>query len=191
VIVRNPGAEARYLHLNAHRGVLSQGTDGQITGHAAAGEAFAVAAVDVFTALGGEFVGGPSNPVEFFSSDEPRRIFFQEDGTPITPGNFLSTGGELRLKPDLAAADGVSTATPGFSPFYGTSAAAPHAAALAALLLEADPTLTPAALRDRGERPRHRRVRFRSRLGCRHPRRAECFVASSGRRYRGSLHQHR
>ena len=147
VIVRNPGAQPRYLHLNTHRGVLSQATDGQITGHAAAREAFAVAAVEVFTALGGEFEGGPSNPAEFFSSDGPRRIFFEEDGAPITPGNFLSTGGELRLKPDVAAADGVSTATPGFAPFYGTSAAAPHAAALTALLLEADPTLTPATLR--------------------------------------------
>ena len=148
VIVRNPGAEARYLHLNTHRGALSQATDGQITGHAAAREAFAVAAVDVSTAFGGEFIGGPSNPVEFFSSDGPRRIFFEEDGTPTTPGDFLSTGGELRLKPDVAAADGVSTATPGFSPFYGTSAAAPHAAALTALLLQADPTLTPVTLRE-------------------------------------------
>ena len=148
VIVRKPGAESRYLHLNAHRGALSLATDGQITGHAAAREAFAVAAVDVFTALGDEFVGGSSNPVELFSSDGPRRIFFEEDGTPITPGDFLSTGGELRLKPDVAAADGVQTATPGFNPFYGTSAAAPHAAALAALLLQADPTLTPTTLRE-------------------------------------------
>jgi len=33
--------------------------------------------------------------------------------------------------------DGVSTATPGFNPFFGTSAAAPHAAGLAALALSA------------------------------------------------------
>ena len=148
VIVRKTGAEARYLHLNTHRGVLALGTDGQITGHAAATDAFAVAAVDVSHALGSEFTGGPSNPVEWFSSDGPRQIFFEEDGTPITPGDFLSTGGEIRLKPDVAAADGVTTATPGFAPFYGTSAAAPHAAALAALMLQGDPILTPSALRD-------------------------------------------
>jgi len=148
VIVRKPGAEARYLHLNSHRGALAVGTDGQITGHAAARDAFAVAAVDVFSAHGGEFTGGASNPVEWFSSDGPRRIFFEEDGTPITPGEFLASGGELRLKPDVAAADGVTTATPLFAPFYGTSAAAPHAAALTALLLEGDPLLTPSALRD-------------------------------------------
>ncbi len=47
-------------------------------------------------------------------------------------------------KPDLAATDGVSvTGSGGFSsPFFGTSAAAPHVAAVAALLLEARPSLT-------------------------------------------------
>ena len=65
----------------------------------------------------------------------------------MTPGNFGSTGGKLRAKPDLAAADGVSTSTPGFSTFYGTSAAAPHAAAIAGLLLERQPTLKPYQLR--------------------------------------------
>ena len=65
----------------------------------------------------------------------------------MTPGNFGSTGGKLRAKPDLAAADGVSTSTPGFSTFFGTSAAAPHAAAIAGLLLERYPDLTPNQIR--------------------------------------------
>jgi hypothetical protein len=43
----------------------------------------------------------------------------------------------LLQKPDLAAADCVATATPGFNPFCGTSAAAPHAAAIAGLMLQA------------------------------------------------------
>ncbi len=49
-----------------------------------------------------------------------------------------------RLKPDLVATDGVAvTGAGGFpSPFFGTSAAAPHAAAIAALLLEANLALT-------------------------------------------------
>ena len=46
------------------------------------------------------------------------------------------------IKPDAAAADGVYTATPGFLPFFGTSAAAPHAAAIAALVKSARPSLT-------------------------------------------------
>lgn len=147
IINYNDLAEPRFLHLNANRGELFFNTDGQIRGHAAAKDAFGVAAVNVATAGGGSFVGGSDNPVETFSSDGPRRVFYEADGTPITPGNFLSTGGTVRQKPDIAAADGVSTATPGFEKFFGTSAAAPHAAAIAALLLDADPILTLAEVR--------------------------------------------
>jgi hypothetical protein len=142
VVLRFSG-EARYLHLNTNRGRLALATSGQTSGHSAAVGAFSVAAVDVADAGGGPFVGGAANPVEPFSSDGPRQIFFEADGTPITPGSFLAGGGVIRQKPDLAAADGVSTATPGFLPFFGTSAAAPHAAAIGALLLSDRPTLTP------------------------------------------------
>ena len=106
-----------------------------------------MAAVNVAVAGGGAFGGGPANPVERFSSDGPRRIFFATDGTEVTPGDLLATGGTVRAKPDIAAADGVSTATPGFDPFFGTSAAAPHAAAIGALALHRDPSLTPAGIR--------------------------------------------
>lgn len=135
VVVQFAGDD-RFLHLNTIRGQLAIATAGQIHGHAAARGALAAAAVDVADAGGtaGRFDG--SEPVEPFSSDGPRRVFYEADGTPITPGEFSSGGGELRAKPDLAGADGVSTATPGFAPFFGTSAAAPHAAAVAALLLE-------------------------------------------------------
>ena len=81
----------------------------------------------------------------------PRRIFYEANGTAITPGNFLSTGGTVRQKPDFTAADGVMTAAEpqaSFNPFFGTSAAAPHAAAIAALILDADPSLTPAEVRN-------------------------------------------
>ncbi|GIX48377.1 MAG: hypothetical protein KatS3mg131_2588 [Candidatus Tectimicrobiota bacterium] len=44
---------------------------------------------------------------------------------------------DTRSKPDLVAADGVDTTLPDFAPFFGTSAAAPHVAAIAALLMEA------------------------------------------------------
>ena len=91
---------------------------------------------------GNPFVGGAANPVETFSSDGPRRIFYYPDGTPITSGNVLfSTGGGSSLqKPDITAADCVATTVTGFSPFCGTSAAAPHAGAIAALLLSATPS---------------------------------------------------
>jgi len=130
-----PESSPLFLHLNTNRGRLAIATAGQTSGHNSARSAFGVAAVDVATAGAGVFTGGAANPVETFSSDGPRRVFFEADGSAITPGNFSSTGGELRQKPDIAAADGVSTATPGgfFDPFFGTSAAAPHAAAIAGL----------------------------------------------------------
>src|SRR5262249_35785883 len=133
VIVKHSG-QGRFLHLDPLRGRLALATTGSVTGHPAAKSAIAVAAVDVRTAAGpgGTFSGSES--VESYSSDGPRRVLYHADGTPITPGNVSSTGGELRAKPDVAAADCVSTATPGFATFCGTSAAAPHAAAIAALL---------------------------------------------------------
>ena len=137
VIVKNTGAADRYLRLNYAREGLEIATASHTFGHSASKDAVGVAAVDVTTAgaAGGVFNG--TEPVETFSSDGPRRIFFEADSTPITPGDFSSTGGRVLQKPDLAAADAVSTSTPGFSPFRGTSAAAPHAAAIAALMLEA------------------------------------------------------
>ena len=88
-----------------------------------------------------------SQQSEVFTSDGPRRVFFTADGRAVTPGNNTATGGELRRKPDITSADGVSTSLPDFTPFFGTSAAAPHAAALAALVLSGNPGLSPAALR--------------------------------------------
>lgn len=149
VILRNDGAAVRALHVNTFRGILGLHTAGQTHGHNSAAKAFGVAAVDVATAQGGPFVGGRSEPAEYFTSDGPRRIFYNSDGTAITPGKVLFTGGggQIRSKPDIAAADGVSVTTPGFDPFYGTSAAAPHAAAIAALLRSAKPKLTYAQIR--------------------------------------------
>lgn len=147
LISKAPGAVARYLHVNTNRGRLSIATNGQTSGHSAAQSAFSVAAVYWATAggVGGVFDG--SEAIEAFSSDGPRRVFFEADGTAITPGDFSATGGTVRSKPDVTAADGVSTATPGFDPFFGTSAAAPHAGAIAALLYSQGVATTPAGIR--------------------------------------------
>ncbi len=137
VIVKNAGAADRYLRLSYAREGLAVTTGGHTFGHGASQDAIGVAAVDVAEAAGAGGVFNGTEPVEKFSSDGPRRIFFEADGTPITPMDFSSTGGRVLQKPDLAAADGVVTSAPGFATFYGTSAAAPHAAAIAALVLEA------------------------------------------------------
>ncbi|HEX8090098.1 MAG TPA: S8 family serine peptidase [Blastocatellia bacterium] len=147
VIVKKTGSADRFLHLNTNRGRLSIATAGQTHGHAAAAAAFGCAATPAVGPFPNPF--SAANAVETFSSDGPRRIFFQPDGTPITAGNFSSTGGLLRQKPDITGADGVSvTGVGGFpSPFFGTSAAAPHAAAIAGLIKSANPAFTPAQIR--------------------------------------------
>jgi len=68
--------------------------------------------------------------------------------TPSTLESFSSQGPtkDGRVKPDLVAPDGVSTATYGASAFYGTSASAPAAAGAAALVKERYPSYTPAQI---------------------------------------------
>ena len=131
--------EARFLHLNASRGALTYSTNGATKGHATVDEAFGVAAV---SASGRTTAFTGAEAVETFSSDGPRRIFYNPDGSAITPGNLLASGGRVRQKPDITAADCVATSWPGHTSFCGTSAAAPHAAAIAGLLVSAKPAIT-------------------------------------------------
>ena len=137
VVVKASGASDRYLRLDTIRGQLEVATSGQTARHNAAENTVTVGAVDVSTAAGAGSVFNGTESVWTNSSDGPRRMFFEPDGTPVTAGNFSSTGGELLQKPDLVAATCVSTSAPEFSNFCGTSSAAPHAAAIAALMLEA------------------------------------------------------
>lgn len=141
VIVQKPGAASRFMHLDNFDGQLGYSTNGEIHGHAASSGGIGVAATAAIPTFPGAFT--TTNEVELFSSDGPRRIFFNSNGTPITPGNLTATGGTVLQQPLLTAADGVSISGAGeFSnPFFGTSAAAPHAAAIAALLKAANPAL--------------------------------------------------
>ena len=150
VIIKYSGS-ARFLHLGTFGGRLSIATVGQTHGHAAtsATNSFGVAATPAVFPGPSPNPFNASNTVETFSSDGPRRIFFNADGSAITPGNVSSSGGTVLQKPDLTAADGVAvTGSGGFgSPFYGTSAAAPHAGAIAALIKSANLSLTAAQVR--------------------------------------------
>ena len=147
VVVKATGAASRFLRVVESKGRLGISTAGASWGHSSVEGAFCVAAVPVAPAAGGPFVGGATNPVETFSSDGLRRIFYQADGTPITPGNFSATGGVVRQVADIAAADGVATSVAGFNPFFGTSASAAHAAAVAAQVWGYNRALTPAQVK--------------------------------------------
>lgn len=140
VVVRKAGAQNRFLHINTNRARLAISTNGVVHGHNSGRNTMTTAATPAAAAFPSSFAS--NHVVETFSSDGPRRIFYNADSSPITPGNVSSTGGELLAKPEMTAADGVTTTTPGFLTFFGTSAAAPHAAAIAALIKSENPSLT-------------------------------------------------
>lgn len=152
IVFKADGAAVRAFALNTNRGALTIGTNGQTHGHNSTVLGFGVAATPAVSPGPYPGIFNASNHTESFSSDGPRRMFYNEDGTPITPGNVLfgTNGGTVRNKPDITAADGVSTTllpSSGLNPFYGTSAAAPHAGAIAALIKSANPALTAAQIR--------------------------------------------
>src|SRR2546428_1676180 len=135
VAIRKAAGESRLLNLFCLGASAQQYVTpgGSVVGHPALREAVAVGAVDV------------SDPgldsVESYSSEGPTRIFFP--------------AAETRPKPDIVAFDGISISNAGGFPrcppvcqFFGTSAAAPHSAAVAALLLSKNPSLTPAEIQD-------------------------------------------
>jgi PKD repeat protein len=114
---------------------------GTIFGHAAAVSAQAVAAAPSFNRL----------QPEYFTSLGAPTLLFSANGTPLPT---IIT----RPKPDITSIDGVSTtffygeALPDSQDgylFFGTSAAAPNAAAVAALLWQAEPSLTQAQVKAR------------------------------------------
>jgi len=88
---------------------------------------------------------------EDFTSKGPATILFD------AAGNRLSSP-VIRQSPQITATDGTDTTFfgndfdgNGFGNFFGTSAAAPHAAAVASLILSNDPSLSPSDVYDRLE----------------------------------------
>jgi Subtilase family len=97
----------------------------------------AASATGAFTVSASHF-STPTAP-EPFSSRGPVVRRFAANGSPLAVP-------DVRQKPTLGGPDGVTTSLDDFSPFYGTSAAAPAVAGIAALMLSAKPALSVEAL---------------------------------------------
>ena len=104
-------------------------------GHAAAAGGFAV----------GAMTDQAAPVVEAYSSRGPATSCWEpsrgSQASAALPACTTRTVGTL-------GTDGVATTVPGFNPFYGTSAASPHVAAVAALMRQHAPCSTPAAIHD-------------------------------------------
>jgi subtilisin family serine protease len=119
------GNDDVFMYEYVNDGVNSS-RGGTVYGHPNARGAIAVGAAPYRRSP--EF-GSRVGAVEDFSSRGGVPILFDNTGQRLAVP-------EIRQKPDIVAPNGVSTGVVGFSSFFGTSAAAPHVAAVAALLFQ-------------------------------------------------------
>ncbi|WP_421122032.1 DUF4214 domain-containing protein [Aquihabitans daechungensis] len=103
-------------------------------GHAASPSTIAV----------GAMTPAASPAIETFSSRGPATQCW-EPAHGLTPAAAIPGCSTKTI--DLLGTDGIATTVAGFDPFYGTSAAAPHVAAVAALMKQHAPCARPADIR--------------------------------------------
>ena len=106
---------------------------GVINGHQLVPGEIAVAAADVTNTPA---AGEPADFTESFSSTGSGTLLFDAQGNRLAQPVIAGA-------PDVTGVDGVYTSVPGFTPFYGTSAAAPDVAGIIALMQQVNPNLTP------------------------------------------------
>jgi len=146
--------EVKYIYTGRDFEVEGTPNAPTVYGHAMAAEAEAVAAAAFFnTAPFNETV--ESAVLESFSSRGGIEVLFDENGDELPMP-------QRRQKPEIVGTDGVDNTFFGQSlpsrldddtdpNFFGTSAAAPNVAAIAGLVLQADPSLSPTDVYDRLE----------------------------------------
>ena len=135
----NPGRIKYVLFTRGGNPTLTPAiSSGTLYGHANAQGAIAIGAASYKT----------PTTLEAFSSGGTTPVLFDTSGDPLPAPDLRA------FKPELVAPDGVDTTFfgvdtdgTGFPNFFGTSAAAPHAAGVGALLQQALPSLTPVELR--------------------------------------------
>jgi subtilisin family serine protease len=145
------GARLKFVLLQNGGGVTGveypRSGGGDVVGPAIVGHAGSAAAIAV-----GAVPFNNSSRVESYSSRGPATHYFGPVKVGPVPADPLP-GAEVISKPDIAATDCGATTFFAFLSggkwrFCGTSAAAPHAAGVAALLLESEPAATAAEVRD-------------------------------------------
>jgi subtilisin family serine protease len=129
IVINKFSGKDQLLEMYMNGGTVRQYNTkkGSVFGHPAAKNVLAVGAISALD---------PNNDkLESFSSRGPVKIFFPSK--------------QSRKKPDITGIDQVETTGPGTFPafFPGTSAAAPHLAGIAALLLDFKPRKSPAEIR--------------------------------------------
>ena len=125
-IIANNGSSTAASFAGSHG-------DGSVFGHAMDPDAITVGAV----AAGDSPAFGGTLASESFSAAGPGTLLFDQDGTPLATPRTLQAV-------DVSGPDGIATSLPAsdLNPFYGTSCATPAVAAVAALMKQANPTLT-------------------------------------------------
>ena len=130
---KKASANVRRIRINTFGGHLVFEQGGSTYGHSCAEHVLSVGAAPVPS---GSASFSPTTVPANYSSDGPAWRFFDITGSAIV-------GGRMLRKPDVLGAATVACATPGFESFSGTSAAAPHVAAIVGLMLEANAEMSP------------------------------------------------
>lgn len=136
-IVLNDGAAPSLLKYIVYSGQAGAITINDSNAGIGSGSVIGHEMIPAANTVGAVNANDGTNPpvLEPYSSVGPGEVLFDANGNrlaqPIDPDKI-----------NFTAPDGIATSV--FNPFYGTSAAAPNAAAVAALMLEANPNLTPA-----------------------------------------------